>query len=182
MDNLNNSDKLTEKAFTRLIATSVLGIIICMGCLCSATWAWFSDSVRENSTQIVTAREDLTVSVIREDGTAVDTDGLSDGYVILNAGTYTLTLTRSAGSSSGYFVLRFNDVSYYSDGVIRDPENDVDLSATYSFTVPSEASVTLETRWGIYSGETVIKRNDGSISAEAFVIPVVSAPATASEG
>lgn len=72
------TDKLTDKAFSRLLFTSVLGIVICLVCLCSATWAWFSDSIPSDNNNIQSASECLLdVSVYKDS---------SSGYCIITAG------------------------------------------------------------------------------------------------
>ena len=64
MDKQNkNTDKLTDKAFSRMMLTSVLGILVCLVCLCSTTWAWFTADVSNNSNTIGTGQFNLEVSV-----------------------------------------------------------------------------------------------------------------------
>ena len=41
-----NNEKLSDKAFARLALTSILGILVCIICLCSTTYAWFTGSVQ----------------------------------------------------------------------------------------------------------------------------------------
>jgi len=44
-----NKEKLSDKAFARLSVTSILGILVCIICLCSTTYAWFSGSAQVDS-------------------------------------------------------------------------------------------------------------------------------------
>ncbi len=38
----NNVDKLTDKAFSRSVIIAVVSIVLCIVCLSSATFAWFT--------------------------------------------------------------------------------------------------------------------------------------------
>ena len=44
-----NNEKLSDKAFARLALTSILGILVCIICLCSTTYAWFTGSAQVDS-------------------------------------------------------------------------------------------------------------------------------------
>ncbi len=44
-----NNRKLSDKVFARLALTSILGILVCIICLCSTTYAWFTGSVQVDS-------------------------------------------------------------------------------------------------------------------------------------
>ena len=50
-----NNEKLSDKAFARLVLTSILGILVCIICLCSTTYAWFSGSVQVDSNTLKAA-------------------------------------------------------------------------------------------------------------------------------
>lgn len=181
-----NTEKLTDKAFLRLMISSIAGILLCMTFLCSTTWAWFADDVIEKKNQIIPAQGNLEiVSVACPDGSMMSGEALeallSNSGVDLAEGTYTVTLKKPAGSSSGYFVVRWNNNVYYSDGLIRDPDNDVEVVESYRFTVPSGATLNgarVEVRWGIYSGDPHIEKliidSNGSQIQEIFIIPVPS--------
>ncbi len=184
-----NTEKLTEKAFLRLIVTSIIGIVLCLGCLCSTTWAWFADGIKENSSTLIPAQNELSIEIVKDTGDGstenVNVEELtSENGVALAGGTYVVTLSRPAGSSSGYFVLKYKDVSYYSEGVIRISDNDVDTSATYVFVVPegNDARVRLEVRWGLYSGDTVIKRKPADATGYVPFDLTAVASAQQSEG
>lgn len=63
----NKNGKLMDEAFTRLVVMSLLAVCICIVCLCSTTFAWFSDSVPSNGNEIKMADKCLlTVKVTKE--------------------------------------------------------------------------------------------------------------------
>lgn len=179
----NKSERLSDRAFLRLISASITSIILCMVCLASTTWAWFSESIYVDSTKIVAAHGTVSVkSVVGPDGALSDAEIdqlISKQGLDLRSGTYVITIERNSGSSSGYFVLLWNQNKYYAEGLIRDSENDTDLLASYVIEIPDgvpDQRVTVDLRWGIYSGEPVIKRmvetSDGGFDVTPFRLPV----------
>lgn len=80
--------KVTEKAFSKVLLSSICSILLCMACLMSTTWAWFTVSIEntENVIQIADVQTDINVS-----GTNVVAH--NDGSYTLGAGTYTVTIT-----------------------------------------------------------------------------------------
>ena len=63
-----NNEKLSDKAFARLFLTSILGILVCIICLCSTTYAWFTGSVQVDSNKIQTADACLLSVSVYKDG------------------------------------------------------------------------------------------------------------------
>ena len=63
-----NNEKLSDKAFARLFLTSILGILVCIICLCSTTYAWFTGSVQVDSNKIQTADACLISVSVYKDG------------------------------------------------------------------------------------------------------------------
>ena len=62
-----NNEKLSDKAFARLALTSILGILVCIICLCSTTYAWFTGSVQvDNNTFKAADACLLSVSVYKD--------------------------------------------------------------------------------------------------------------------
>ena len=91
--------KLTDKAFSRLVLTSVLAIIVCIVCLCSTTYAWFTDSAPSNENEIKMAETfDLTVTVTKDGTPLAD---IENGVELEAGVVYTVTLSLPAGSASG---------------------------------------------------------------------------------
>lgn len=169
-------DKLTDKAFFRLIITSVLAIVFCLFCLCSTTWAWFNESENSASNSIRSANCTLSITVAKDANNKIDI-GFEDGEKIvdLEAGVeYTVTLSIPQDSASGYCIISLNGVDMYSQSVSN---NGAPYERTLSFTVVADADtkVTFAPSWGIYSGDSVIQ--DGEtvlVSANTFVIEAES--------
>ena len=87
-------EKVTEKHLRRVLISSICSILLCMTCLASTTWAWFTVSIEntDNVIQIATATASVQISP------AAETD--ENGAYILNAGEdYTVTVTVSGYDS-----------------------------------------------------------------------------------
>ena len=155
-DNLNNKpDKLTDKAFTRLMVTSVLGILVCIMCLCSATWAWFTGGVSSDQNKLKTGVFELVVTVETEQGApavrsaiqvSTDAKGISL-CEIESEGTYTITLTMSENTtvSKGFCVIKSGDKSFKTASIRSDDTE----AFTFTIEVSGEATVTFTPAWGI---------------------------------
>lgn len=144
------TEKLTDKAFLRLIVTSVLGIFICIVCLCSSTFAWFVDSAPSEGNEIKISDELLLTVTLTQNG--VELTGLDTG-VELEAGLeYVVTMKLDAGSSSGYCLIEANGVEYYSDYIARN--DDQEQTVSFVLKVDQAQTVVFTNRWGIYSGES----------------------------
>ena len=153
-----NMDKLTDKAFMRLIVTSFAAIILCLACLGSTTWALFSDVFPSEKNEIRSAEKCLlTVSIASaenesnssrasvETADATESTETGDETVILDkvneeksldlaSGTYTVTMTLPKSSASGYLVISCGEQKYYTDFLERH-ENDVPSTLTFTLKV-----------------------------------------------
>lgn len=160
-----NADKLTEKAFIRLIVTSILGILICLVSLCSVTWAWFTGNITSTSNHISTAEQCLlSVSVADGENASLGTitanahiTSLDQAFpamrLALSPGVvYQVTLTLPKDSGSGYCVMTVGENSYYTETLLAH-QNNVDASVTFALKVTEATEVLFTPRWGIYSGE-----------------------------
>lgn len=154
MDKRNKQpNKLTDKAFSRLWLTSVIGILLCLACLCSTTFAWFSDSAPSAKNEIKTA-EACFIRVTVKDGTDATLLDLSQSgteTLSLDSGEYGVSLSLPQGSASGYCVLTADEKEYYSPFIARN--DDADGEEAFTLVVAEAKTVAFTLRWGIYSGE-----------------------------
>jgi hypothetical protein len=81
-----DGEKVTEKALRRVLVSSVCGMLLCMSCLVSTTWAWFAVSVENPGNEIAVAKvtHEVTVSAA---GVPVAS---SDGSYALSKGEYSV--------------------------------------------------------------------------------------------
>lgn len=155
-----NTEKLSDKAFARLALTSVLGILVCIVCLCSTTYAWFTGSVQGHNNKIQAADACLLSVSVYKDGAeeALATVNTENPITLECEGTYTVTLMLPKESASGYLVLTVGGQEYYSDYLQRNDESDGAL--TFTLNVTTVQNVTFTARWGIYSGDCHVKNGE----------------------
>ena len=147
----DDGDKVSAKAFKHLVLTSIIGLFVCIACLCSTTYAWFVDVAPSSGNELKIADE-CRLSVTVSNGAAELTD-ISSG-VWLEAGVeYTVTLSLPANSSSGYCIVNAGLNTYYSDYIAHHTEP-VPKTSTFTLTVATSQTVKFITGWGIYSGSS----------------------------
>lgn len=118
-----DGEKVTEKALHRVLVSSICSILLCMVCLVSTTWAWFTVSIEntENVIQIanITANVEIT-----SDGQSNITP--NDGKYTLNEGTYevTIKLEQSETNAAGPNVLNDTEHPVYVVMVISRGEEE----------------------------------------------------------
>ena len=100
---MQKNEKLTDKIFMKAITFSFIIMFMCLAFLCSVTWAWFSDSASSSANTIKTSPSfSLTVTAVSGGETVLTIGPAEEVTAALEAGTYEVTLSLPAGSSSGY--------------------------------------------------------------------------------
>ena len=147
----NTTDRLTDKAFTRLMITSVIGILLCMTCLCSATWALFSDDVSASGNTLASGRFDLDILVETSDSTPIITARASDTkrFTLSDSpdGVYhvTLKMTDDTTVTKGFCTVTVGGVEYRTASISTSGTN------PFEFTIVATAPVTVSfaPAWGL---------------------------------
>ena len=165
----NKTDKLTDKAFSRLVITSVIGLLVCIACLCSTTFAWFTGATESNTNTVISGNFDLIRPVVVFDGDAAETyqieptlNGETWSCELPAAGTYVITLATTDDSSvKGHCVVTVgNGDPMNTDAIIsteiaaRDSLQPSD-PFTFSITVSEPTTLTLEPRWGVVASPDI---------------------------
>ena len=156
----NIPDKLTDKAFSRLMLTSVLGILVCIVCLCSATWAWFSTDTSFDGNKVSSGEFNISVSVTDANSTVTTLTENAVGetaYTFENEGIYTVTLKMTADTtvSKGFCRMSVGGDTYYTASINTDTD-------PFTFTVEvKEAGVTVTfyPSWGYPSATELIEKD-----------------------
>lgn len=136
-------------SLTALLMPSLLGVAICLVCLCSLTWAWFTATQNSGVQPIQSATATVTAKL-------GDTDlgELKVGEPCNLKGTGTLTLHMAGDAQYAYVVIKVGDKEYHTDYLTADG---------YTITV-NESGAALTLCWGkqdSLSGTAV--ENGGSI-------------------
>ena len=121
-------------SLTALLMPSLLGVAICLVCLCSLTWAWFTATQNSGVQPIQSATATVTASL---NGTALG-EQLKVGEPCSLNGTGTLTLHMTGDAQYAYVVIKVGDKEYHTDYLTADG---------YTITV-NESGATLTLCWG----------------------------------
>lgn len=156
---IDTTEKLTDKAFSRLMLTSVLAILICITCLCSATWAWFTASSANGGNTVTSGVFRLEALVVDENAEAVTVTPQADGTLsckLGGVGTYavTLRLTEDTTVSKGFCVVTVADAHYQTAAIYLTDTED------FTFTLDARAAnltVTFKSAWGLPANEEIAR-------------------------
>ena len=157
MDNSTNNvtDKLTDKAFSRFMLTAILSIVVCLVCLCSATWAWYNMNSSSTDNELSSGKFNLEVAANDETTASVMTFEQLDGSILCplpSPGVYTVTLKRTEDSTvKGFCVITVNGIEYSTSSI---NENNPTLTFTLKADTPNLA-VKFTPAWGSPSNPTV---------------------------
>lgn len=161
------TNKLTDKAFSRLMITSLLGILVCITCLCSATWAWFSADTASGSNTLGSGSFGLVVTVTDANGVGVPVTERADGASVCTLGdaasyTVTLEMTHDTTVTKGFCTVKAANNAYQTAAIFRE-----DLTP-FTFKIePTEPNMTLTftPTWGLPANVAVDR--DGTLSVGA---------------
>ena len=150
-------EKLTDKAFSRLMITSVLGILICITCLCSATWAWFSADTSSGSNTLSSGKFDLDISLTDPNGAPVPLFEQESGVFTCTleeavAYTVTLNITGDTTATKGFCTIKVGGDSYQTASIYT--EDTTPLVFTLD-AAKSGITVTFSPTWGLPASEDV---------------------------
>ena len=135
-------------SLTALLMPSLLGVAICLVCLCSLTWAWFTATQNSGVQPIQSATATVTASL---NNTALGE--LKVGKTCSLNGTGTLTLHMEGDAQYAYVEIKVGDTEYHTDYLTADG---------YTITV-NESGAALTLCWGKQDSllETAVAVEDG---------------------
>ena len=171
-----DGEKVTDAAFSRVLISSVCGILLCMGCLVGTTWAWFIANTEntDNVIEIATVTADVTVQ--QNDVAITPAD---DGSYTLPAGDYTMhvQMTHNATAYTRPVFLLMTvtqngtETPYVMAFVNGLTESDVTVTVENA-----EATIRFETRWtlptAVQVGDTMV------LTGEAVSAPTTTTTTT----
>ena len=168
-------ENLTDKAFSRLMLTSILSILVCLVCLCSTTWAWFSATIPSESNLLSTAADCQLLVSVTPTGSDTTTDIVFGESKTFTKGEYDVLMTLPAGSASGYLVIYDNhDNRYYSPYILQFTDSDV-KSVSFKLVVEDGYTAKLTSKWGICAEDPsvtdggVLNISDGEEQTEPII-------------
>lgn len=144
-------EKVSDKSFSRIILSSVLGVLICGICLAGLTWAWYTSSVSSAGNTITAAQFAVTTTVTNSNTEEAVLPGADSTYT-LPAGTYTVTATASGTGSTGYCKVNFNGEEYFTVQLFTIPDTDKPQKLTFTVTASENSMLAVSYQWGTYTG------------------------------
>ena len=136
-------EKVSEKSLSRIMLSSVFGILLCGICLAGLTWAWFTGSVSSTANTITAA--DFSVGVEFKQNELVIEPAIENESYKLNSGTYKVTITADGSATTGYCKVEYGEKTYYTVPLFTNSESD-----TVEFTVYASGNSELKItpQWG----------------------------------
>ena len=137
--------------------TSVIGILLCITCLCSATWAWFSTDISNDSNTVGSGNFGLIVTVTDELGADVPVTVTSDGVSACTllgtveegfVKTYKviLKMTDDTTVTKGFCAIKHRSKSYQTGSInIAENTNPFEFTLTVS---GADKALTFTPAWG----------------------------------
>lgn len=136
-------------SLTALLMPSLLGTVICLACLCSLTWAWFTATQNSGVQPIQSATATVTASL---NGTVLGELPIEEGMT----GTGTLTLHMDGSAQYAYVLIKVGGTKWRTGY----------LSANKDYTITvNESGAALTLCWGKQDDQsgTAVVENGGSI-------------------
>ena len=160
--NNNTKNKLTDKAFSRFLITSVIGILVCIACLCSSTYAWFAESIPSSNNTIASADSCLLTVTLEDDTVILDSSAEAFTADLVAGVEYKVTLTLQKDSASGYCLIKAGGVTYRTNYLARH-SNDTPSTLTFTLRLTEDKTLSFIPHWGI-SAQTPDVRDGGTLT------------------
>ena len=146
-------EKVTEKHLYRVLISSICCIVLCMVCLVSTTWAWYTTTIVSEGNVIEIGDFQVKVEIDPAVSTALDSNS---GFVFNTVGDYTVTITNE-GSTSGYCGVSFDG---YFDGYEEFKTVTIGSGKSVSFEVKVNGTAVdlrmdITNHWGSSPGSTM---------------------------
>lgn len=147
-----------------LLAPSVIGALLCVVCLCGASWAWFSAYTSTGETVIKSSEYNITAAVRDSENSPVE---VKNNACTVADGVYKVTLTaKGSQSATGYCRVEIGGKIYYTEQITA--------VGSFTFTIKTTGSsdVKFVSKWGSCAVRT--KENTIVSSAEISAIGTVT--------
>ena len=155
--------KVSDKEFTRIMISSVLGIMLCVICLAGLTWAWFSGSVSSAANNITAASFNIQIDVnVKGTETPVPRtveNGIYS-FSLENNKVYDVKITADGTATTGYCEVRLGENVYHTIQIFNISDESrsgsllsTDMPQEINFTVNATDSTFLKIvpQWGSYA-------------------------------
>lgn len=128
-----------------ILAPSVIGACICVVCLCSVSWAWFTATTSMGTAKIQTAT--YAVSVTAKQGeTEIPATTAANGiteFTLESGKEYYITITPTGTANSGYCIVNFEGKNYYTQQLAAASD-----AVTFTANASASGKMTVTPQWG----------------------------------
>ena len=186
--------KVSDKEFTRIMISSVLGIMLCVICLAGLTWAWFCGSVSSAANNITAASFNIQIDVKVKGTERPISRTVENGiysFSLENNKAYDVKIKAGGTATTGYCEVLFGENVYHTIQIfnISDESNSGSILSTdrpqeINFTVNATESTLLlkiVPQWGSYAiakGEKLIGNENSENIINSIGTPPASEPNT----
>lgn len=135
-----------------MIAPSIIGIGICLICLCQMSWAWFTATNVGMVSPIKTPNYSFDVTVTGDDG---EISGRDNVYSLSGNEKYTVVVkAKGTDGAMGYIKMTADGKTYFSE--------QIKVGSEIKFTVNSQngGDIIIDCGWGSFSGKDRKIKND----------------------
>ena len=180
--------KVSDKEFTRIMISSVLGIMLCVICLAGLTWAWFSGSVSSAANNITAASFNIQIDVKVKGTERPISPTVENGiysFSLENNKAYDVKITADGTATTGYCEVLFGENVYHTIQIfnISDESNSGSILSTdrpqeINFTVNATESTLLlkiVPQWGSYA---IAEKLIGNENSENIINSIGALPAS----
>ncbi len=173
-------EKVTEKHLRRVLISSVVSILLCMTCLVSTTWAWFTVSITSENNEIRIGTFAVEVSVEKTGENEEYAPQMpSDG--ILTQGEYMVTI-KNTGDCGGFCLITLTDDTG-GETILTTPTISGELPVNLTITVlGGEVNMTITNHWGQSPEERDSWTGSVTVGQEPVEETTEPAPPTESTG
>lgn len=143
------NEKIQDRLFSRLMLTSVMGILICIICLSGLTWAWFRQDSGCQIDPITVTKFSVNATVEEVTTRAAVTPDAYGVYTLVSGKNYSVTLQAEGDATTGYCVITINGTQYHTTQMTPGDSLSFTVDCT---TATSAASMSIKPNWMTYSG------------------------------
>lgn len=180
--------KVSDKEFSRVMISSILGIMLCIICIAGLTWAWFSGSVSSAANNITAASFNIQINVKVKDTETTVSPTVENGiysFSLENNKIYDVKITADGTATTGYCKVIFGENTYYTIQIFNisgEPQPGSLLSTdrpheiTFTVNATDVTLLKIIPRWGSYAraeGEKLI----GNENSENIINSIGTPPA-----
>lgn len=172
IDEMANADK----TLTQMLMPAILGIVMCMVCLCACTWAWLTATPVTSGVSTITAGNFSTDKKINNMPIAA-----TDNTVVLSLpGDYVVSLS-SNSKVKGYVIVTVDGESWFSPQFVPDSTDTIEFHVHVGAEKANGVTISFLDRWGQVSSDDISLGNGTIIDKKAPVITMTTDPLVAGQ-